>query len=104
MELTKTNENDCITISISEKLTVYDVVSLHHELLSTFETAHQVTVDLKNATDCDSAALQLLIAAKNKAVKQNITFTISNPSEQIKAFAGKIGFVWENLNYQPALC
>lgn len=68
-----------------EKLTIYEVESLHKSLLQLCDKVeNELVLDLENVMAIDIAALQLLISAKKTCEKKSTEFTLKNLSSDVR--------------------
>lgn len=63
--------------------TIYDVETVHKELLVALANDDEVVVDMGSVEKIDMAALQLLVSAKRSCKEENKNFGLSNISDEI---------------------
>ncbi len=97
MQMTIEKNNESCTLKLEDKLSIYDVTQLHHELLSALETSSSVTVDWSSAVSCDSSIVQLLLAAAKTAQARHIHLELTEPGQDIAGFVNKLGFNWQDI-------
>lgn len=77
-------ENDGrIRLRIQGALSIYEVVDLRDALLSCLENDSALEVDLEDVSECDTAGLQLLVAAHRTADRKKRDFHIYGASKVI---------------------
>ncbi len=68
-----------------EKLTIYEVESVHKGLLEWCEKGEkELILDLGNVATIDIAAIQLLIAAQKTCEKKSTEFRLKNLSSEVQ--------------------
>jgi anti-sigma B factor antagonist len=73
------NDQHCL-ISISGALTINSVNLTQTTLLDLLQTEEQISIDLSEINDIDSAGLQLLISLKNFSTAQKIALQFTGHS------------------------
>ena len=98
MELNLTKDNNEALLKVEGELSIYEVSKLKELLMSAFEDAEKIVVDLADADTCDTASLQMLVSAGKSAKDKNLKFNLINPQEQFIQSIKTIGCDWESLN------
>jgi anti-sigma B factor antagonist len=73
------NDQHCL-ISISGALTINSVNLTQTTLLDILQTEEQISIDLSEVNDIDSAGLQLLISLKNFCITQKMALQFTGHS------------------------
>ena len=63
--------------------TIYDVESIHKELVEEVSKEDPVNVDMQSVEKIDMAGLQLLVSAKRTCTAEDKTFALSNVSDEV---------------------
>lgn len=82
---------DCEKLELSAKCTIVRAEELHAQMESLLQTGHDVEVDASQVEQCDTAALQLLLAFHNELSKEGRTLSWASPSESTLNAAKLIG-------------
>ena len=80
MSYTKETINGKTTLKIEASLTIYDAPVLREEILDCYANSREVTVDVEEVTECDTAGIQLLFAAGKNARKDSQSFRVIGES------------------------
>ena len=83
MSFTKETVDGKTMLKIESSLTIYDATILLGEFLSCFEVGGELTLDVEAVTDCDTAGLQLLYAARKTARGNQQPFRVLGASKAI---------------------
>lgn len=79
-------------IKCPESITIYNVFDLKQEWEQTLNgEQEQITVNLTNLEDIDTAGAQLLLALKKECMNRKIVFVLSGIKEEIATFFKLIG-------------
>lgn len=87
-------------LRLEERFTAAQAVDLHGKLLRLLETRHPITLDLENVADCDTAAVQVLIAARRSFAAAEVEFRLENISESVARAVRRIALTPD---HEPAL-
>ena len=63
--------NTKLAVLKPENMTIYEAMELHALFSATLAEHQQIEVNLADVVEIDSAGLQLMVALKNAALKQN---------------------------------
>ena len=87
-------ENETKSVICLEGATgIADAARLKELLLQALKAKKEVSVSLRNATDLDVTAVQLLWASEREARSSGVTFTLAGPiPAEISAALGDAGF------------
>jgi len=66
-----------------DELTIYDVESLHKELLKVLEN-EAVIIDISNLKKADMSIIQLFISLQKSCIEQKKRFELQNVTEDLK--------------------
>lgn len=66
-----------------ENMTIYEAMEIQVLFSKTLAAHQQIEVDLSDVVDIDSAGLQLMVALKNDALKQNKSMAFTNHSRDV---------------------
>lgn len=69
-----------------ESMSIYEAMALRDLFSTTLDNFEQIEVNLSNVTEIDCAGLQLMIALKNDALKQNKSITFTHHSQDVIEF------------------
>jgi anti-anti-sigma factor len=85
-------------LRLTGALDLYQVATARAAWLAHFNTTHSALVlDLGAVTGCDTAGLQLLIAAHHSALAAGRSFALLTPSPAVRAGAHQLGLVLPGL-------
>lgn len=70
-------KSDEITVMWTGTAGIEQAKNLHDNLLDAFKNAKQILLDISKLEDIDISGIQLIIASKKEAEKQNKTFFIT---------------------------
>ena len=82
---------DCEKLELSEKCTIIRAEELHAQMETLLQTGHDVEVNASQVEQCDTAALQLLLAFHNELHKEGRKLTWASPSDSTLNAAKLIG-------------
>lgn len=71
---------------VPESMSIYDAMTLRDLFANTMDNFDLIEVNLANVTEIDCAGLQLMIALKNEALKQNKSILFSQHSQEVIEF------------------
>lgn len=91
MKLRLTPSSDHHSLHFAGELDVYTVECARAALLEHFVDAAPLALDLREVTACDSAGLQLLIAARRSALAAGKPFSLTQPVPLLVAAAELLG-------------
>jgi len=80
-----------LVLSLEGEVGIAEAGRLRDELLGSFDRAEQITVDLSQLQDMDTAAMQLLYAAHHTAGKRRKAFAVRNTPEAVSRSLGLLG-------------
>ncbi|MBF0117214.1 MAG: STAS domain-containing protein [Desulfobacterales bacterium] len=83
MSFIKEHRENGLYIKITGALTVYEIESLHTELLNSFNSADTMFLNLAEVSDCDVSGIQLIISAIRTIEKSNKSISITDVSLSI---------------------
>ena len=63
--------------------TIYDVETIHTDLLAELANNDAVNIDMESVEKIDMAALQLLVSTKRSCQEESKTFGLSNLSDEV---------------------
>ena len=66
-----------------ENMSIYEAMEIQSLFLKTLADHEQIEVDLSDVVEIDSAGLQLMVALKNDALKQNKSMVFTNHSREV---------------------
>jgi anti-anti-sigma factor len=78
-------------LQLAGDLDIYGVESLREALLARFGDADEIVLDLGRVENCDTAGLQLLLAARRKAVEGARALHFRNVSAAICTCGERLG-------------
>ncbi len=84
-------DGDTRTMQIEGTLCIPDVALLKKKILDTLESCESVVLDLSSVDDCDTAGIQLLVAASRISSERGKTILIGRYSEPVRSTATKLG-------------
>lgn len=93
MSFTKEKNGGNIRLKIEESLSIYDATFLREALVDCFEDGGDVELDLSGVSDCDTAGLQLLIAARKTAEAMQKPFRVVGTSRVVLDVLRRTGLV-----------
>lgn len=91
MDVTRTTEGDAMIMKIDGDLSVYEVESLRQELLAGLEASSACRLDLSAVTQCDTAAVQVLLAAQRSAAGAGKTVTVGAMGTAVRTVFDDLG-------------
>jgi anti-anti-sigma factor len=67
-----------VRLKLEGALSIYEAVAIREEFLACFESGSAFEIDLSNVSNCDTAGLQILIAARKTADQRKRDFFIND--------------------------
>ena len=89
MEITKTQQDGNAILKIEGSLSIYEAADLREELLA--NVIGDLTLDLSEVDVCDTAGVQILVAAGKSADRAGKSFTAVGYSAGVKEAFGQVG-------------
>jgi len=77
--------DDRISLFIQGALSIYEVIAVREEIMACFKEDAVIQIDLSHVTECDTAGVQLLLAARKTADQQNRALAITGLSQAVTA-------------------
>ncbi|MBW2107148.1 MAG: STAS domain-containing protein [Deltaproteobacteria bacterium] len=96
MEIKKTESDNGATLSITGSMTIYDASELRQHLLACLEEHPGMILDLSGVEDCDTAAIQVLCAARKSAELTGKPVSFQQPAGPVIEAAHRAGLVPEH--------
>ena len=84
-------EDHRVIIKIDGAFSINEVMEAKTRLGHVFEMKKDVVLDLSGVNDCDTAAIQLIVSAKKKAMEMNVRFFIESVSNSVQDAFNRIG-------------
>lgn len=78
-------------VKLDATLTIQNVVKLHEKLKKSYSTNNSLEIDASQVSSIDTATLQLLVALKKDAVKQQKSVVFAAPSRRFIESAELLG-------------
>jgi len=78
MSFVREDTEGTIRLKVEGSLSIYEVVALRKEFLACLESESAFEIDLSNVSNCDTAGLQILIAARKTADQRKRGFCINH--------------------------
>jgi len=92
MTITKSKDNDKVTVSLEGRLDTTTAPQLQDELVNVFNDAKSVVLDFSQLIYVSSAGLRVLLIGMKTAKASNAEFTLTNVSEEIMEVLEMTGF------------
>jgi ABC-type transporter Mla MlaB component len=89
--MTLSTENVNGTVNLSGMLNIDGASSLREALLQSFLLPGDISVNLSALEGCDTAGLQILLAAQKHAEAISRSFQLEAPPDSVKALAAALG-------------
>ncbi len=83
MAITREDKDGNIALRIEGALSIYEAAALRGEILSCLEEDTGLELDLEGVTECDTAGLQLLWAARKTAAEAKKALHIVNTPQPV---------------------
>lgn len=83
VKITREERNGCAFVKIEGAFSIYEAASLRKTFLECFDAYEGLILDLNDVTECDTAGIQLLCAARVTAETEGKTFSIEGMSETV---------------------
>ena len=80
-------------INLEATLTIQNVAALHEKLKKSYPTNNTLEINASQVSSIDTATLQLLVALKKDAVKQQKEVVFAMPSARFIESAGLLGLL-----------
>jgi anti-anti-sigma factor len=80
-------------INLEATLTIQHVVKLHEKLKKSYSANHTIEINASQVSSIDTSTLQLLVALKKNAVKQQKEVVFTSPSRRFIESAGLLGLL-----------
>lgn len=78
------NDTDIIEASLTGEMTIYSAAELKSSLVNNIKDCSGINLDLSAVSKIDTAGYQLLLAARQEAVKKNISLKFMKPSQEVQ--------------------
>ena len=78
-------------LKIEGPMTIYEAVDIRDELFKHFEVTGSMSLALDGVTECDTAGVQLLCAARRTGREEGKSFCIENPSRAVVEAIAQMG-------------
>lgn len=92
MEITKTRDNDTLTIAIAGEIEAFNADELEQSVLGSLDGVNNLILDLKDLEYIASAGLRVILEAK-KAMGREKGFKIINTHEDVMDVFEMVGFL-----------
>ncbi len=92
MTLDRKEKDGCALLSIEGPMTVNDAAALRDEMLACFNDYKGLILDLNEVSECDTAGIQLLCAARLTAESTGKSFKVSQASMSSMSTLERAGF------------
>ncbi|MDR2527671.1 MAG: STAS domain-containing protein [Synergistaceae bacterium] len=92
MTITKRQSEEELVLEVEGRLDTTTAPQLETELLSSFDGAKHVRLDLKNVTYLSSAALRILLKGEKTAKAKDGTLTVANVPPSVLEIFDMTGF------------
>ena len=92
MEITKTRDNDSLTIAIAGEIEAVNADELEQSVLGSLDGINNLILDLKDLEYIASAGLRVILEAK-KAMGKEKGFKIINTHEDVMEVFEMVGFL-----------
>src|ERR1700677_4534373 len=90
--MTLTNDPNTCILKVTGTLDIDSANRLRETLLDCFLSQPCVTADLSEVDNCDTSALQVILAGQRDAASQGKAFSVTAPSVSIIGMAAALGF------------
>lgn len=93
------------TLDMPIDMTIYTAASQKQQLLTFIESGTELSLNLSDVAEIDTAGVQLLLLAQREAVRENKSLQFINPSQVVQniiALADLTETLGFNLPEQPA--
>lgn len=80
-------------INLDANLTIQNVVKLYEKLKSSYSMHDSIEINASRVSAIDTATLQLLVALKKEAIKQQKSIVMTEPSQRFVESAGLLGLL-----------
>lgn len=91
MKITQDEKDGCARLFLEGEMNIYEAAAVKDALLKGFESGDGVILDLGNVTECDTAAVQLLCAARVTANADGKRFDVERLSDEVRAAIVAVG-------------
>jgi anti-anti-sigma regulatory factor len=81
------------TVSLDSTLTIQHVVKLYETLKQSYASNNKIEINASQVSSIDTASLQLLVALKKNAVKQQKAIIFASPSQRFIESAELLGLL-----------
>lgn len=95
MQVTKETRDGAEVLKVAGPMTIYEAGDLRQAFLAGFAEGGGLILDLEAVTECDTAGLQLLCAARVTAETETRSFRIAAVSEAVRDALGAAGLSLE---------
>ncbi len=92
MTFNRKEKDGCALLSIEGPMTVNDAAALRNEMIESFNDYEGLILDLHEVSECDTAGIQLLCAARLTAESTGKSFKITRPSMSSMSTLERAGF------------
>lgn len=102
---TKEEKDGEAILKIKGAMSVYEIASIRNELAACFKNHDRVLLDVDEATDCDTAGVQLMLSAFRTAEDTGKTFEVRGASDPVMKSIADLGLQISDLfrNLQSAI-
>lgn len=95
MQVSKETREGADVLKVAGSMTIYEAGDLRDAFLEEFAEKGKLVLDLEAVTECDTAGLQLLCAARVTAETETRTFRIEAVSDAVQDALGAAGLTLE---------
>jgi anti-anti-sigma factor len=92
MTISKTIENDTLTLALEGKISVNTSTQLQEALIPALDEAGKVMLDFSNITFVASAGLRVLLIGQETANEKGVTMTLCGVSGEVMDVLDMTGF------------
>ena len=92
MEIKKTQLGDIVNLSVSGRLDTATAPALQEEIISAFEYAAEIEIDMSDLVYVSSAGLRVFLLSEKTAKAQKKALRLSHVSTDVKAIFDMTGF------------
>jgi len=103
VQITQTKTDNGTTFKIQGELDISVAAGLQRDLAECLRQNAHLTVDLADVDACDTAALQLLCAARRTALLQNRTLQVFGLSQAVTIAAAGVGLSLDELGASASI-
>lgn len=97
MKITRDEKEGCARLLLEGEMNIYEAGAVREALLKGFESRDGVILDLGSVTECDTAAVQLLCAARVTADADGKRFDVERLSDVVRSAIEAVGLTPEKV-------